>query len=162
MPKTRPDNPNSAVGLLGHQVRELHHAFRSELERRLAPHGIPSGMGYYLRALWEEDGLTQRDLSARAGTSEPTTVEMLRKMEAKRLIVRRRSAKDRRKLHVYLTRKGKALEAKALPYMTAIQDQACEAVSDAEMVMFRSVLARMLDNLARRRDGARSRTREAA
>ncbi len=141
---------------LGYQIRALHHAMRQELEARLARHGIPFGMGYYLRALWEADGLTQKELSARAGTTEPTTVEMVRKMEARGIVERRRSPTDRRKLHVHLTRKGKRLEAKALPYMIEIQDIALEQISEAEERIFRSVLTRMRANL----DGSRADARD--
>lgn len=138
---------------LGYQLRALHHALRSDVQSRLARHGIPFGMGYYLRALWEADGLTQRQLSERAGTTEPTTVEMLRKMEDRGLVQRWRSPSDRRKVHVYLTRKGKQLEAKALPYMTDIQEIMLGGIGEAEERIFRSVLTRMLSNLTAARLG---------
>ncbi len=147
---------------LGYQLRALHHAMRQELEGRLARHGIPFGMGYYLRALWEADGLTQKELSQRAGTTEPTTVEMVRKMVERGIVERRRSPIDRRKIHVHLTRKGKRLEARALPYMMEIQDVALAGVTEAEERIFRSVLARMRGNLAAARTGAEARDESAA
>jgi DNA-binding MarR family transcriptional regulator len=147
---------------LGYQLRAVHHAFRQDMETRLARHGIPFGMGFYLRALWEEDGLTQKELSERAGTTEPTTVEMVRKMVERGIVERRRSPIDRRKIHVRLTRKGRRLEAKALPYMIDIQDVALEGVSEAEQRIFRSVLARMQANLVAARLGAEDRDASAA
>ncbi len=45
------------------------------------PYGLKRGQWYFLRVLWTEDGLSQRELSARVGTMEPTTVIALRSME---------------------------------------------------------------------------------
>ncbi len=147
---------------LGYQIRALHLAMRQEVENGLARHGIPFGMGYYLRALWEEDGLTQKELSRRAGTTEPTTVEMVRKMVERGIVERRRSPTDRRKIHVFLTRQGRRLQSKALPYMIRTQDTALAGITEAEERIFRSVVARMRANLAAVRGGAEERDESAA
>src|ERR1044072_9464002 len=72
----------------GYLVRDAHRAFQRLLERRIAPHGVTRGQWYFLRVLWNEDGLTQRELSARVGMMEPTTVIALRGMEKSGLIRR--------------------------------------------------------------------------
>ena len=63
------------------------------LEKRIAAHGITRGQWYFLRVLWIEDGLSQRELSARVGMMEPTTVIALRSMEKAGLIRRVRSSR---------------------------------------------------------------------
>ena len=64
----------SLGGSLGYLVRDANRAFQRLLERRISPHGVTRGQWYFLRVLWEEDGLSQRELSARVGMMEPTTV----------------------------------------------------------------------------------------
>ncbi len=71
----------SLGGSLGYLVRDANRAFQRLLERRISPHGVTRGQWYFLRVLWEEDGLSQRELSARVGMMEPTTVIALRGME---------------------------------------------------------------------------------
>src|SRR5215510_2249109 len=93
----------------GYLVRDAHRAFQRLLERRIAAHGVTRGQWYFLRVLWTEDGLSQRELSARVGMMEPTTVIALRSMERSGLIRRARSADDRRKVRVFLTAKAKRL-----------------------------------------------------
>ena len=61
------------------------------LEKRISPHGVTRGQWYFLRVLWEEDGLSQRELSVRVGMMEPTTVIALRSMEKAGLVRRARS-----------------------------------------------------------------------
>jgi DNA-binding MarR family transcriptional regulator len=121
-----------------------------ELQSLLAPHGIPIGMWYFLRALWEEDGLTQRELSERVGAMAPTTVEQLRKMEQSGLIERVRSVEDRRRIHVSLTAKGKALRSELLPYAAAVNDAALVGLSNMEVSYLRLMLDRIRTNLATR------------
>ena len=86
----------SLGGSLGYLVRDANRAFQRLLERRISPHGVTRGQWYFLRVLWEEDGLSQRELSARVGMMEPTTVIALRGMEKAGLIRRVRSTDDRR------------------------------------------------------------------
>ena len=64
--------------------------------------------------LWTEDGLSQRELSARVGTMEPTTVIALRSMEKAGLIRRVRSTDDKRRSHVWLTPKAKRMRDELL------------------------------------------------
>ena len=51
------------------------------LQMRLAEHRVSFGHWSFLRILWEGDGLTQRELSERAGVMEPTTFSALKAME---------------------------------------------------------------------------------
>ena len=53
----------SLGGSLGYLVRDANRAFQRLLERRISPHGVTRGQWYFLRVLWEEDGLSQRELS---------------------------------------------------------------------------------------------------
>src|SRR5487761_1827056 len=100
---------------VGHQVRWTHRALQRALEGRIRPYGITLGMWYFLRALWEEDGLSQRELSARAGTAEPTTVTALHAMERRGLVARVQNRKDRRKSNIFLTKSARALRNRLLP-----------------------------------------------
>src|SRR6266511_889072 len=75
-PSRRSEFPPSESS--GYLVRDAHRAFQRLLERRIAAYGVTRGQWYFLRVLWNEDGLTQRELSARVGMMEPTTVIALR------------------------------------------------------------------------------------
>src|SRR5206468_12113127 len=110
----------------GYLVRDAHRAFQRLLGKRIAEHGITRGQWYFLRVLWDEDGLSQRELSARVGMMEPTTVIALRSMEKAGLIRRARSAEDRRVTQVRLTRKAKRLRNRLLQLAREITEQGAE------------------------------------
>ena len=73
-------------------------------------HGVTFGQFQHLRNLWVEDGLTQAELSRRIGIEMASSTAILDSLEAAKLITRVRNAADRRKINVFLTPAGAALE----------------------------------------------------
>jgi DNA-binding MarR family transcriptional regulator len=142
-----PDFPPQASS--GYLVRDAHRAFQRLLERRIAPYGVTRGQWYFLRVLWTMDGLSQRELSARVGMMEPTTVIALRSMERSGLIRRVRAKDDRRRVDVFLTGKAKRLRAELLGVARRITREAEHGIAARELGIFRSVIAQMTKNLDR-------------
>ncbi|MBV9523646.1 MAG: MarR family transcriptional regulator [Alphaproteobacteria bacterium] len=132
---------------IGAAIRLTHRQFAQLLQERLAPYDIPVGMWFFFRALWEEDGLTQRQLSQRVGSMEQTTVEQLKNMERRGYVERRRSLDDRRKIHVHLTASGCALKNRLLPFAREVNEIALAGLSDGEIGFLRLVLERIRGNL---------------
>ena len=130
-------------------MRDANRAFQRLLERRIAPHGVTRGQWYFLRVLWEEDGLSQRELSARVGMMEPTTVIALRGMEKSGLIRRVRSADDRRKRAGLAHRQGQRLRAELLDARARHHRCGGGRHQPRELALFRRVIARMTANLDR-------------
>jgi DNA-binding MarR family transcriptional regulator len=133
----------------GYLVRDAHRAFQRLLERRIAAYGVARGQWYFLRVLWNADGLSQRELSARVGMMEPTTVIALRGMERSGLIRRVRGDDDRRKVRVFLTAKAKRLRNELLAVARSITDEAEQGIGARELAVFRRVINLMTANLDR-------------
>ena len=91
-------NLNSSLGYL---FKEAHAVYTAALRWKLKPYGITLAQWYFLRELWQHEGLTQRELSRRMKISEPTAATALRLMERRGLISRRQNKKDLRGLHIY-------------------------------------------------------------
>src|SRR5579863_2568959 len=126
--------PQSSSGYL---VRDAHRAFQRLLERRIAAYGVSRGQWYFLRVLWITDGLSQRELSARVGMMEPTTVIALRSMERAGLIRRVRGDDDRRKVLVYLSAKARRLRNELLTVARGITDVAEQGIGARDLASFR-------------------------
>lgn len=133
---------------VGHQVRWAHRALQRELEERLRPYGISAGMWHFLRALWEEDGLSQRELSDRVGTTEPTTVSALHAMEKRGLALRVPNATDRRKSNIFLTRPAKELHDLLLREARDVNRTATVGIDAVEIRSLKSILEKIRKNLA--------------
>ncbi len=143
---------------VGAMVRMTHQAFAQDLQHHLASFKIPVGMWFYLRALWEEDGITQRELSRRVGATEPTTALQLTKMEARGYLERRRSEADRRNSHVHLTRSGRALQTKLLPYARLVNQTALTGLSAPEVAQLQRLLGHLRANLGQRQQSRSTKT----
>jgi len=131
----------------GYLVRDAHRAFQRLLEKRIAPHGVTRGQWYFLRVLWTQDGLSQRELSARVGMMEPPPVIALRSMEKAGLIRRLRSKDDRRVTRVSLTPKARRIRGDLLDLARGINADANIGIDRKDIAVFRRVIAQMTANL---------------
>lgn len=143
--------PERSIGFL---IRDTHREAAKILADRIQPAGISLGMWYFLRALWEQDGLTQRELSRRIGMMEPTTVNALAAMERAGLIARRRDKGDKRRRLVFLTKKGAALKDEMLPVAARVNELAVDGLTAEEVDQLRLLLGRVKSNLQRERQNS--------
>lgn len=134
---------------LGFQVRRCHRAFDRVLNAYLSGKGLTSGFWYFLRALWQENGATQKRLSQLNNVTEPTTVATLTAMGRIGLVRRVRNAQDRRKLNVFLTPRAQQLKDELMPYAFRINQIAAAGIAPEELAVTLSVLRRMSENLGR-------------
>ena len=133
---------------LAHLIRDASRAFRRALQIRLARHGVPFGHWRFLRILWDTDGLTQKELSARAGVMEPTTFAAMKAMESLGYIERRQIATNKKNVYVYLTDAGRALKNRLVPLAEETNHISTRNVDPADLAIARRVLLSMIDNLA--------------
>jgi MarR family transcriptional regulator, organic hydroperoxide resistance regulator len=144
-PKRDIDLPPSES--IGYQIRTTHRLLQRFLQLKIEPFGVTLGMWYFLRALWSEDGLTQRELSRRVGTMEPTTLAAILSMEESGLVKRVRSKEDRRKQHVHLTAKGRDLQIKLIPLARDVVAIAVQGFETSEVRQLLKALTEIQKNL---------------
>ncbi|MEJ2376027.1 MAG: MarR family transcriptional regulator [Pseudolabrys sp.] len=134
---------------LAHLVRDAARALVRSLSIRLTEHHVSFGHWSFLRALWVEDGLTQRALSERVGVMEPTTFSAIKTMERLGYVVRRQHEGDRKKVYIHLTPKGRLLEKRLVPLAEEVNRISVDGVAPEHVAITRSVLLTMIENLAR-------------
>lgn len=132
---------------LGYLCRINFREFSKALEKLTLPHGISAGQWRFLRVLWQQDNLTQRQLSQLVGTTEATTVRSVRNLEEAGLVTRTPSENDRRKVFVRLTPRAKRLERKLLPMVAEVNNTALTNISEADIETARRVLTQAYTNL---------------
>lgn len=143
----RPPQTAQTDDALATAVRDVHRAYTRALQETLSENGIGIGQWFFLRALWQEDGITQRQLSQRVGTMEPTTVTALNSLESRDLVQRVRNTQDRRKVNIYLTDQGRQLRDKLIPRAQGVAETALHGLSADEVHQALAVLNRMTENL---------------
>jgi MarR family transcriptional regulator, organic hydroperoxide resistance regulator len=135
---------------VGYQIRMTHRLLQRYLQLQIEPYGITLGMWYFLRALWDEDGITQRELSKRIGTMEPTTLSAIQAMLRARLVRRVRDKADRRKLYIFLTPKGRKLKEQLLPLAREVVASSLLDLSQADNQEILRLLRAIQGNLSAR------------
>ena len=138
-------NPENSIGYL---ARVVFRSFSRLLERRTLTHDVSAGQWRFLRQLWREDGITQRELSERVGMREPTTVVALKGLEKSGLITRKKTTEDRRKTFIHLTPHAKKLELILAPMNAEIHEIATKGLTDDEVEVLQGLMRRVIDNLA--------------
>ena len=135
-------------------IRATHLTFAKYLRNRLQPYDVTPAQWFFLRALWEEEGLSQRELSRRVRTTEPTTVSALRLLERNGLIERVRNAQDRRTINIFLTDKGRALKDDLVPGVLDLNRIATDGLTSEEVEDAFRLLNKMRNNIAAKIDEA--------
>jgi DNA-binding MarR family transcriptional regulator len=93
---------------------QLAKTFARALNKKAAALGFSPGQFPILLELWNEDGLTQRQLLDRVDVEQATLANTLSRMERDGLINRKPHPNDKRAQIIQLSEKGRALEAQAI------------------------------------------------
>lgn len=118
-----------------------------EFAALIAKHQINSGLVPFLRGLYQQDGLTQRQLADMVQMRGSTTLAALRELERLKLIRRSNSRHDGRKNHVHLTARGRMLCAKIVPEAVQFNRRLLHGIRGDEQSILRDLLRRMRDNM---------------
>jgi DNA-binding MarR family transcriptional regulator len=118
---------------IGGTMSQIMRALNPLLESRVQPYGISQGTWFFIRALWDRDGISQRQLARAVGASAPTTLAALRNLEAGGFVALSNDAADRRRSIIYLTPKGRALQYKLIPAVATINPKVLKGLSKTEV-----------------------------
>ncbi|MEQ8488278.1 MAG: MarR family winged helix-turn-helix transcriptional regulator [Marinovum algicola] len=128
-------------------VRLAARSFNRSLQLRLTSEGVTFGQWIFLRILWQNDGLSQRDLSDHANLTEPTTHTALMRMQELGLITRQKVGTNRRRQHAFLTERGWELRDKLEPLAVETNEVALAGLRDDEVATLRRALSTVIRNL---------------
>jgi len=132
---------------LGNQLRRLHYAMAFAEEEITVRHGVSGAQWGYLRHLFYQDGISQRELSDRVGRQGPATVAALKRMEQNDWVQIRKNKHDNRKNLVFMTEAGRKLVSEIMPNVPLLEENALRSVLDEEVAVFRKVITQVCANL---------------
>lgn len=132
---------------LGYQVNHLARLLEAALHQRISPLGVFPGQFAQLLALYEYDGLTQRQLCDLVQIEQPTMAKTLQRMERDALITRETDPSDRRRARVQLTPHARELRAELVDAASGVNAIATTGLEGDGVRQFMRTLARIIDNL---------------
>lgn len=105
--------------------------------------GLAAGQEFVLMLLWEKSPQSQAELTRQLMVEPPTSAKALSRLENLGLVLRERSATDRRVLMVSLTEAGRALEEPVSSIWSSLEELTTEALTEAEREQLRALLMRV-------------------
>jgi MarR family transcriptional regulator, organic hydroperoxide resistance regulator len=135
--------PKTGLGML---LRDADTAFNRYLTAQLAAHGVTFGQFQHLRNLWVENGLTQAELSRRIGIEMASSTAILDSLVAAKLITRVRNTADRRKINVFLTPAGAALEKALMACAADSNRRASKGLTRREVAQLFALAGQIIAN----------------
>ena len=122
------------------------YACSREIIRQYKPFLDEIGLTYTqyitMMVLWEEKSLTVKELGERLFLDSGTLTPLLKKLEGKGLLTRKRSEKDERSLIVAITEAGEALKERAVN--VPVQMARCSNLEAEEAAVLYRILYKML------------------
>jgi DNA-binding MarR family transcriptional regulator len=132
---------------LGYLTNHLARLFAHTLAERIAEHGVVPGQFAQLLALYERDGLTQRELCDRVRIEQATMAKTLQRMERDGLVRLVPDTEDRRRIRVHLTEKARRLKPRLAAAGHAVNADATRGLTDREVETYRRLAQRLIANL---------------
>ena len=105
--------------------------------------------GRILHVLWENDGISNRELSKKSGLAMSSLTTMLERMEEKNLLIRKFCPTDKRKILIFLTDYAKSLKSEYDEISDKMTEISFEGISNEERLVFEATLEKVLYNFER-------------
>ena len=103
--------------------------------------------GRILHALWQNDRISNQELSKRSGLAMSSLTTMLERMEEKNLLTRKGCPKDKRKCLLFLTEHANSLKKEYDEISDKMTKLSFEGISEDEKLTFEKTLENILHNL---------------
>lgn len=139
-------NDDESIDFMLAWVCKLHH---DRVRAVFEAVGLYRGQPPVLRALAEEEGLSHSELAGRMRVTPATISKMIDRMEKAGFVTRRADSKDQRVSRVYMTERGRMVQAELGRLFRRVEQETFAGFSPEERALWRSFLARVRENLTR-------------
>ncbi|MGH7035627.1 MAG: MarR family winged helix-turn-helix transcriptional regulator [Stellaceae bacterium] len=120
------------------------------IESRIAGQDVPLRLWFPLRAVYRNEGITQRELGRMLGYGDAHAGVIVGVMQRHRLVDRRPSRLDRRRINLYLTPAGRKMAQATLRQLRAVNARITAGLTAAEAETLQRLLRRAHENLEAR------------
>lgn len=115
--------------------------------------GITYPQYLVLMVLWERDGISVNEIADKLILNTNTVTPLLKRMEVMKIISRRRSMVDERKVLITLTDKGEKMREEAAAIPSQLVEELQESgITSEELMGLKHRLDRLVDHLKGRND----------
>jgi DNA-binding MarR family transcriptional regulator len=132
---------------LGWLINVVANKLKNEFDTELKKHGLTIALWPTLMCLWEEEGITQREIAIKSKVESSTTTRTIDKLERLNLVERRDDPQSRRSFRIYLTDEGRALQSTLIPIPIGINESMLSSLNSQEQEQILSLLKKLVNNI---------------
>ncbi len=131
---------------VGYMMRRIIASLAQEVDRELEPAGLTNAQWVPLLKLHAGAASTVAELARECQLDAGSMTRMLDRLEAKNLVRRARSSRDRRVVNLELTDEGRQVAQVIPPVLCRVQNAHLDGFSHEEWQQLKTLLRRMLAN----------------
>lgn len=130
------------------RLRHTYLTIHRRAQNHFAQFGVTADQYVLLSLLADEDGITQKEISARMCSDGNTITAMIRLLEGKGLIQREHCTIDRRARRVHLTKAGSLLQERLIASARSMHERMNDVVAGYDPKMFFDCLDQLAEVMA--------------
>lgn len=131
---------------LGFSFLQIANNYRNLLEKEMNKYELHYGQITVLSLLWENDGLSQKELSIRLSLSQPTINKMVKSLAQNDFVSCNQCQKDGRIMRVFLTQKGREAENLVTEASQLLQTDFFSSLTETEQLIFKQICDKLRGN----------------
>lgn len=128
---------------IGKVISYIYRYQRIFLDGELEPHGIGSGQFSFMMLLYLKDGVKQEALARIYKMDKATAARTIKKLEDAGYVYRKQDAEDKRAYNVFVSKKGRDIEAKMNKIALKWNDMVLSGFSEEEKQLNAAFLEKM-------------------
>lgn len=109
--------------------------------------GLYRGQPRLLFALWQEDGLSRKEIVDKLGIQPATVTKMVKRLENNEFVKSKADAKDSRVSRVYLTNKGIDIKEPVETIYEHYYDMVYGSLDEEEIKSFANIMTKIEENM---------------
>jgi DNA-binding MarR family transcriptional regulator len=129
-----------SIGRLNKQMQKI---FGEELQSC----DLSSGHAMYMMVLYENDGITLKELTENVGMDKANTTRVVRSLKSKGYVYTDPATEHTRKYKVYLTEEGKKAAEIVRASITKMLDIIFSILTDTERAQYIAILKKIITNI---------------
>lgn len=132
---------------LGFILSKVNAKLKNKFFQQLKENDVTTEQWAVLCCLWEQEGITPKELSDLTCKDKPNTNRILEKLIAKGLVIRNSHPVDKRAFQIFLTEKGWALREHLILKASQLLKKATKGIEEYRIIELKNLLNRIYDNL---------------
>ena len=128
---------------IGFLIQRALQIVKSRFYESFSKYGLTTKQYGVLLRLWEEDGISQKELGMRLYTDGATITGIIDRMERENLVIRKKEGNDRRLTKIYLTIKGYKLKEELGPEISKFNKTILEKLHPEEINQLKKFIKKL-------------------